>query len=195
MQMQEGAMPGQAGAVGGAPPPAAAVPVELVLSTLRAAMSHAQDERVPAEALLRSWEADAAPGFLHSLMLIVQQQQAIDEVRGRRGWADVDSRGAMLERQRHSASAAAAGGQPVGVWRLALVAARGGRGGTDTTPAGSRVATRSFAALLAGLALADGWLCTPEHERPASQPGWGQPATRHTVLSGQARVRSLTPPL
>lgn len=61
-----------------APP---AVPVEQVLATIRAAMSYIHDERAPAEALLRNWEADAAPGFLHSLMLIVQQQQAIDEVR------------------------------------------------------------------------------------------------------------------
>jgi hypothetical protein len=45
-------------------------------------MSHIKEEREPAEQMLRTWENDAAPGFLHSLMLIVQQQQAIDEV----GW-------------------------------------------------------------------------------------------------------------
>lgn len=58
----------------------APVPVEQVLATIRAAMSHVREEREPAEQMLRSWEGDAAPGFLHSLMLIVQQQQAIDEV-------------------------------------------------------------------------------------------------------------------
>lgn len=61
--------------------PVQPVPVEQVLQTIRAAMSHMPGERVPAEAAIRSWEADAAPGFLHSLMLIVQQQAAIDEVR------------------------------------------------------------------------------------------------------------------
>lgn len=58
----------------------APVPVEQVLATIRAAMSHVKEEREPAELILRTWENDAAPGFLHSLMLIVQQQQAIDEV-------------------------------------------------------------------------------------------------------------------
>lgn len=63
----------------GAPAP---VPVEQVLATIRAAMSHVKEEREPAEQMIRNWESDAAPGFLHSLMLIVQQQQAIDEVGG-----------------------------------------------------------------------------------------------------------------
>lgn len=58
-----------------------AVPVEAVLQTIRAAMSHATAERVPAEAAIRAWETDAAPGFLHSLMRIVQEHSAIDEVR------------------------------------------------------------------------------------------------------------------
>jgi len=58
----------------------APVQVEQVLGTMRAAMSHSKADREPAEALLRSWEADAAPGFLHSLMLIVKEQQAVDEV-------------------------------------------------------------------------------------------------------------------
>ncbi|WIA23852.1 hypothetical protein OEZ85_013510 [Tetradesmus obliquus] len=42
-------------------------------------MSHATAERVPAEAAIRAWETDAAPGFLHSLMRIVQEHSAIDE--------------------------------------------------------------------------------------------------------------------
>ena len=66
------------------PGPTAPVPVEQVLATIRGAMSHVKEEREPAEQMLRTWENDAAPGFLHSLMLIVQQQQAIDEV-GRLG--------------------------------------------------------------------------------------------------------------
>eukprot|EP00775_Hariotina_reticulata_P015388 gene15388-biopygen16819 len=55
------------------------VPVNLVLQTIRAAMSHNHAERAPAESALRGWEADAAPGFLHSLMLIVHEAGAIDE--------------------------------------------------------------------------------------------------------------------
>lgn len=64
---------------GGQQQPGGPVPVEQVLATIRAAMSHIKEEQKPAEALLHSWEEDAAPGFLHSLMLIVQQQ-TIDEV-------------------------------------------------------------------------------------------------------------------
>jgi hypothetical protein len=53
--------------------------VETVLATIRAATSNTREEREPAEQMLRSWEADAAEGFLHSLLLIVQQP-SIDEV-------------------------------------------------------------------------------------------------------------------
>lgn len=56
------------------------VPVETVLATIRASTSHSKDEREPAEQMLRSWEADAAPGFLHSLLLIVGS--TVDEVGG-----------------------------------------------------------------------------------------------------------------
>lgn len=56
------------------------IPVQQVLQTIRAAMSHHNAERAPAESALRGWEADAAPGFLHSLMLIVHEAGAIDEV-------------------------------------------------------------------------------------------------------------------
>jgi hypothetical protein len=59
----------------------AALPVEQVLHTVRAAMSHDAAARVPAEAALKAWESDAAPGFLQSLLLIVQQAAAVDEVR------------------------------------------------------------------------------------------------------------------
>jgi hypothetical protein len=72
----------------------APVPVEQVLATIRAAMSHVREEREPAEQMLRSWEGDAAAGFLHSLMLIVQQQQAIDEV-SRAGFATIMRRCVM----------------------------------------------------------------------------------------------------
>lgn len=70
-QQQQGVAP--------APQP---VPVEAVLQTIRATMSHLTAERAPAEAAIRAWETDAAPGFLHSLMRIVQEHAAIDEVGG-----------------------------------------------------------------------------------------------------------------
>lgn len=62
-------------------PAPAAVDAKTVLDTLRAAMSHVKEQREPAEAALRGWEADAAPGFLQALMMIVQEQAQIDEVR------------------------------------------------------------------------------------------------------------------
>jgi hypothetical protein len=61
-------------------PVPAAVPVEVVLQTIRAALSHVPEQRDPAEAALRTWEAESAPGFLLSLLRIVEQHAAIDEV-------------------------------------------------------------------------------------------------------------------
>lgn len=52
--------------------------VQQVLGTIRAALSVQNAEREPAEALLRSWEADAAPGFLLALVRIVEEP--LDEV-------------------------------------------------------------------------------------------------------------------
>ena len=58
-----------------------------VASTIRAALSINTAERQAAEALLSSWEADAAPGFVISLIRIVEEYGAIDEVGGRsRAW-------------------------------------------------------------------------------------------------------------
>jgi hypothetical protein len=47
---------------------------QAVLSAIVAALSHEHSIRVPAEALIRSWESDAAPGFLFSLLEIVKLQ-------------------------------------------------------------------------------------------------------------------------
>ncbi len=54
---------------------------DLVARTIGNALSHVAEQRNPAEQTLKHWEADAAPGFLSSLLRIVQQSQAIDEVR------------------------------------------------------------------------------------------------------------------
>lgn len=61
--------------------PAAAQPVtaEQVLFTLRAAMSIDPSVREPAENRVKTWESDASPGFLLSLMQIVEQAIAVDE--------------------------------------------------------------------------------------------------------------------
>lgn len=50
-----------------------------VLRAVLAAASHGP-ERVAAEQSLRSWEADATPGFLHALVSIVQNAGQVDEV-------------------------------------------------------------------------------------------------------------------
>jgi hypothetical protein len=47
---------------------------QTVLSAIVAALSHEQSIRGPAEALIRSWESDASPGFLFSLLEIVKLQ-------------------------------------------------------------------------------------------------------------------------
>lgn len=78
----------------GIPPPgdgtqAAAVPdpvsVEQVLHTIQGALSIDNATRGAAEGLLRGWEADAAPGFLSSLLRIIEQTTAVDEVGARQG--------------------------------------------------------------------------------------------------------------
>ncbi|KAL6757058.1 armadillo-type protein, partial [Haematococcus lacustris] len=50
-----------------------------VLSVIQGALSADNAMRCRAEQLLRTWEADAAPGFMASLLQIVQNSQAIDE--------------------------------------------------------------------------------------------------------------------
>ena len=57
-----------------------AVAVQQVLATIRAALSVVGSEREPAEALLRSWEADAQPGFLLSLLRIAEETTGVEEV-------------------------------------------------------------------------------------------------------------------
>jgi hypothetical protein len=65
----------------GTPSVSDAASVEQVLLTIQAALSNDTATRAAAETLLRAWEADAAPGFLVSLLRIVEQQQTIDGVR------------------------------------------------------------------------------------------------------------------
>ena len=57
-----------------------ATSVDQVLGTIQAALSNDTPTRSSAEATLRAWESDAAPGFLVSLLRIVEQHQAIDAV-------------------------------------------------------------------------------------------------------------------
>jgi len=65
--------------------PAPAAPsVEVVHSVLQACTSTDTSTRNQAEALIRGWETDAAPGFLSSLLRIVEQTAGVDEV-GRDG--------------------------------------------------------------------------------------------------------------
>jgi hypothetical protein len=65
-------------------PAPAAVGVQQVLATIRAALSVHAPERDPAQAALQAWEQDAAPGFCRSLICIVEEHASIDEVRRRR---------------------------------------------------------------------------------------------------------------
>jgi hypothetical protein len=60
---------------------AAAIGVQQVLATIRAALSINAAEREPAQAALQSWEQDAAPGFCSSLIRIVEEHASVDEVR------------------------------------------------------------------------------------------------------------------
>lgn len=72
-----GIPPGHSGMEGAEVQP---VPVEQVLLTIQGALSIDNSTRSQAETLLKTWEADAAPGFLSSLLRIVEQHAAIDEV-------------------------------------------------------------------------------------------------------------------
>ena len=64
----------------GQPSSSPSISIEQVHSTILAALSHDPDLRNPSEALIRSWEADAQPGFLSSLLQIVKLHQSIDPV-------------------------------------------------------------------------------------------------------------------
>ena len=61
------------------------IPVERVYQTLEAALSWNNDTRSTAEAQLRAWESDAAPGFIGSLLKVVAEVAAVPEVRVGRG--------------------------------------------------------------------------------------------------------------
>ncbi|KAK9829330.1 hypothetical protein WJX72_005222 [[Myrmecia] bisecta] len=52
---------------------------EVVFEVLSNTLSHDPDRRPAAETQLQSWEADAAPGFVLSLLQIVQQAGSVDE--------------------------------------------------------------------------------------------------------------------
>lgn len=52
-----------------------------VFKVLKGTFNNDNTLRQAAEAQLRQWEGDAAPGFLGSLIAILQQVQTIDEVR------------------------------------------------------------------------------------------------------------------
>lgn len=65
--------------------PAAPLPVQQVYATLEAALSFDAATRTAAEAQLRAWESDAAPGFIGSLLKVVAEVQAVPEVRRRGG--------------------------------------------------------------------------------------------------------------
>lgn len=58
----------------------APIPVQQVFATLEAALSVDNATRAAAEALLREWEGDAAPGFIGSLLKVVAEVQAVPEV-------------------------------------------------------------------------------------------------------------------
>lgn len=75
--------PMQAGLQEEVPPPPSGPQVQSVqhvLQTIQGVLSIDPNIRHQAEALLKAWEADAVPGFLISLLQIVEQSGAIDEV-------------------------------------------------------------------------------------------------------------------
>jgi len=59
---------------------AAPIPVQQVFATLEQALSFEQATRSAAEAQLRAWEGDAAPGFIGSLLKVVAEVAAVPEV-------------------------------------------------------------------------------------------------------------------
>ncbi|PSC67511.1 importin-11 isoform X1 [Micractinium conductrix] len=58
---------------------AAPLPARTVITTLEAALSFDNATRGAAEAQLREWESDAAPGFIGSLLKVVAEVQAVPE--------------------------------------------------------------------------------------------------------------------
>ena len=61
--------------------PVAPLPVQTVYTTLENALSFSADVRTAAEAQLRAWEADSAPGFIGSLVSVIAAVQTVPEVR------------------------------------------------------------------------------------------------------------------
>lgn len=61
--------------------PVAPLPVQQVYQVLEGATSYDNATRSTAEAQLRAWESDAAPGFVGSLLKVVAEAQAVPEVR------------------------------------------------------------------------------------------------------------------
>lgn len=76
-----GPPPGLAAAVAPGPTVPEPTSVEQILGTIQGALAIDRETRSASEALLRGWEADAAPGFLSGLMRIVEQRDTIAEVR------------------------------------------------------------------------------------------------------------------
>ncbi len=93
------------GADGLVPPPAGpqVTSVMQVLQTIRGVLDLDPGVRASCETLLRTWEADAVPGFLASLMQIVEQVGAVEEVRA-------GAHGAPRGSERDAACCAAGGG-------------------------------------------------------------------------------------
>jgi hypothetical protein len=56
-----------------------AVDTQTVLHAISAAVSLADDERVPALASLKAWEESSAPGFVGSLISIVHEAESIPQ--------------------------------------------------------------------------------------------------------------------
>jgi hypothetical protein len=75
------------------------VSIELVMRVMQGALSVDGEIRGAAEAALRTWEADASPGFLLALLRIVEQQQAVDVVSD---WGPIETWRAWRWRQRRS---------------------------------------------------------------------------------------------
>jgi len=74
----------------------------MVLGTLLASFSYDGRCRAPAEAQLRAWETDATPGFLASLMQIVGQAAAVDEVRRDDGGGQACKNSERARARRHT---------------------------------------------------------------------------------------------
>ena len=73
-----------------------AVTVDSVFAALNAALGVEPSAREAAQAKLQAYEKDAVPGFLVSLLTIVQQGQALNEARLRAEFTCDESLGELL---------------------------------------------------------------------------------------------------